>query len=181
MSIFQLHLRAALVALATLFAFAFHTVPAAAQEIQYGQIVGIFSPSQPYRLDIGTRATKENVPASHESWATRLRIRRIDGRSEGPVMSNHLVGFFSEDDRYRLDIGNRATKENVPSSHRSWATLLRIQRLDGPSTGAVYYGDLVGVFSEDNRYRLDIGTRAMKENVPASHRSWATELTVRPE
>ncbi len=146
--------------------------------IRYGQPIGVFSTQEYVRLDIGTRATKENVPASHNSWATRLRISRLDGPNQGPVYDNHLVGIFSEDGRYRLDIGTRATKENVPADHRSWATVLVIQRLDGPSSGEIRYGDLVGFFSEDGRFRLDIGTRAMKENVPASHESWATQFVI---
>ncbi|NEP61693.1 MAG: hypothetical protein F6K31_32865 [Symploca sp. SIO2G7] len=36
------------------------------------------------------------------------------------------------------------------------------------------WNDLVGIFSEDGRVRLDVGIRAMKEEVPASHESWAT-------
>lgn len=86
----------------------------------------MFSATGPVRLDIGTRATKENVPTSHESWSTRLRIVRLDGPSAGPVAANHLVGIFSEDGNWRLDTGDRAMKENVPASHESWATQLVI-------------------------------------------------------
>ena len=49
--------------------------PAEAQQaVQLNEIVGIFSENGQFRLDIGTDAVKQNVPASHESWATRLRI-----------------------------------------------------------------------------------------------------------
>jgi hypothetical protein len=98
----------------------------AQSDIYYNQLVGVFSATEPVRLDIGTRATKETVPASHGSWATRLRIVRHDGPSAGPVAANHPVGIFSEDGNWRLDIGDRAMKENVPASHDSWATQLVI-------------------------------------------------------
>lgn len=173
--------RAATIALAVLLAIA-ATATARAQEfISYGQPVGVFSATEYVRLDIGLRAVKAEVPGTHESWATRLYIRRLDGPSAGPVLSNHLVGIFSEDGRVRLDIGTRAMKENVPASHRSWATVLYIRRLDGPNYGQVRYGDLVGFFSQDGRVRLDIGSWAMLEEVPAYHESWATQLVIRPD
>ncbi len=147
-------------------------------KIEYGNIIGVFSENGQYRLDIGTDATKKNVPASHNSWSTRLRIQRLDGPSSGAVSEQHVVGIFSENGQYRLDIGTDAMKKNVPASHESWATRLRIQRLDGPSSGEVHYGEVVGIFSENGQYRLDIGTDAMKKNTPASHDSWATRLRI---
>lgn len=152
----------------------------AAGTINYGDSVGIFSTTQAVRLDIGTLAMKENVPANHNSWATQLEIRRLDGPSTGPVMSDHEVGIFSPTQPYRLDIGTRATKENVPETHRSWATVLEIRAANGTKTGPVQYGDLIGIFSTTQPYRLDIGTRATKEDVPASHSSWATVLKITP-
>lgn len=148
-------------------------------DVDWNEVVGIFSEDGNWRLDIGERATKENIPASHDSWATRLTIKRLDGTSSGPVLADHVVGIFSEDDKWRLDIGERAMKENVPASHNSWATRLRIVRLNGLSIGPIIYGEVVGIFSEDGNWRLDIGERAMKENVPASHNSWATRLKIR--
>jgi hypothetical protein len=155
--------------------------PAQAQaDVQLNEVVGIFSENGQFRLDIGTDAVKQNVPASHDSWATRLIIRRLDGPSRGPVGSNHVVGIFSEDGKFRLDIGTDAMKRNVPASHVSWATQLRINRLNSSNIGPVMYEDVVGIFSEDGKYRLDIGTDAMKQNVPASHDSWATRLRIAP-
>jgi hypothetical protein len=155
--------------------------PAKAQQaVQLNEIVGIFSEDGQFRLDIGTDAVKQNVPASHDSWATRLIIRRLDGPSRGPVHGGDLIGIFSEDGRFRLDIGTDAVKRNIPASHESWATRLRIVRLSGPNAGPVTYEDVVGIFSDDGRFRLDIGTDAMKRNVPADHDSWATRLRIRP-
>lgn len=159
---------------------AFAAAPATAQQVvQLNQIVGIFSEDGRYRLDIGTDAVKQNVPAAHDSWATRLIIRRLDGPSRGPVHDGDLVGIFSEDGRFRLDIGTDAVKQNIPAAHESWATRLRIVRLSGPNVGPVTYEDVVGIFSDDGRFRLDIGTDAMKKNVPADHDSWATRLRIR--
>ncbi|NEO40652.1 MAG: hypothetical protein F6J90_31695 [Moorea sp. SIOASIH] len=146
---------------------------------EWNDLVGIFSEDGRVRLDVGIRAMKEEVPASHDSWATRLVIERLDGPSSGPVEPDHLVGIFSEDGSTRLDLGIRAMKEEVPASHESWATRLRIVPLNELALGSITYGTVVGVFSEDARVRLDVGICAMKEEVPASHESWATRLHIR--
>ena len=149
--------------------------------IYYNQLIGIFSESQPVRLDIGRRAMKENVPASVISWATRLRIKRLDGPNKGKVFPHHVIGIFSETEPVRLDIGTRAMKEDVPASHNSRSTQLVFQRLDGPNRGPIRYGEVVGVFSSDRNFRLNIGRRATQENVPASHNSWGTRLQIIPQ
>lgn len=148
--------------------------------ITYGAPVGIFSTTEPVRLDIGTDAVKMNVPDTHKSWATELVITRLDGPNEGPVMSTHEIGIFSATEPVRLDIGTDAMKMNVPASHRSWATVLEVRSVDGSKKGPVNYGDVVGIFSTTQPVRLDIGTDAMKMNVPASHVSWATVLKITP-
>lgn len=150
-----------------------------AKIINFNEPIGVFSSTKEVRLDIGTLAVKENVPADHNSWATRLVVKRVDGPSEGPVHTDHVIGLFSETEPVRLDIGTLAMKEDVPASHISWATVLQFQRLDGPNVGNLRYGDVVGVFSTTDPVRLDIGTLAMKENVPADHDSWATQLNIR--
>jgi hypothetical protein len=100
-------------------------------------------------------------------------------KAQQVLQLNEIVGIFS-DNGVRLDIGTDAVKQNVPASHESWATRLRISRLNGPNVGPVMYEDIVGIFSEDARFRLDIGTDAMKKNVPADHDSWATRLRIKP-
>ncbi|MGB1256647.1 MAG: hypothetical protein ACPG51_12345 [Thiolinea sp.] len=147
--------------------------------VNYGDTIGIFAEDDRARLDVGIRAMKEEIPADHDSWATRLIIKRLDGRNDGPVSPEHLVGIFSEDGRARLDIGIRAMKEEIPADHESWATKLTIKRLDGDNQGPVHYDDVVGIFSEDGRVRLDVGIRAMKEEIPADHESWATRLRIK--
>lgn len=149
--------------------------------IQYGSVVGIYTEEGHVRLDLGTRAMKEAVPASNNNWATRLRIRRLDGPNSGAIRYGHVVGIFTEEGHVRLDLGTRAMKEAVPANHNSWATQLRIRRLDGPNSGAIRYGDVIGVFTEEGHVRLDLGTRAMKEAVPATHNSWATRLRIKPK
>lgn len=174
------HIRRNLVAGLLLTAGVAATGSASAQDfINYEEPIGVFSATSPVRLDIGVAAVKQHIPSSHNSWATRLVVRRLDGLNSGPVMSDHLIGLFSETQQVRLDIGTRAMKQNIPASHRSWATVLKMKRLDGPNLGNVRYGDVVGVFSTTSQVRLDIGTAAMKENVPASHESWATRLNIR--
>ncbi|MGL5267679.1 MAG: hypothetical protein ACRC9E_15910, partial [Plesiomonas shigelloides] len=70
--------------------------------IEYGKKIGVFSEDGKVRLDIGTDAMKKNVPASYDSWATRLVIKRLDGANSGPISDEHLVGIFSEDGKVRL-------------------------------------------------------------------------------
>jgi len=94
---------------------------------------------------------------------------------------NNVVGIFSENGKVRLDIGIRAMKEEVPASHDSWATRLRIVPLNQLALGQITYGTVVGIFSETKQVRLDIGIRAVKERVPASHDSWATRLKIRKQ
>lgn len=100
-----------------------------AEIINFNEPIGVFSSTKEVRLDIGTRAVKENVPADHNSWATRLVVKRVDGPSEGPVHTDHVIGLFSETEAVRLDIGTRAMKENVPADHDSWATQLNIREV----------------------------------------------------
>ena len=150
--------------------------------IKYGETVGVFSSTRPFRLDIGTWAMKKNVPASHESWATKLRIKRLDGESSGPVRTEHVVGIFSEDGRKRLDIGTASMKKDISASHESWATMLKILPVGGSKKAgdAIDYGDLVGVFSSTRPFRLDIGSDALNPQ-DASHNSWATRLKIDPQ
>jgi len=97
--------------------------------VQSDHVVGIFSENGQHRLDVGVRAMKKNGPPSHESWATRLNIKRL-GEGKGPLMYNEIVGVFSECGNKRLDIGERSMKENVPAAHNSWATSLKISKIN---------------------------------------------------
>ena len=127
-------------------------------------------------LDIGAASMKAECEASHESWATRLVIRRVDGPSKGPVsLCSHKVGIFSEKNGKRLDIGSASVRE-CAASHNSWATRLFIRPLDGSSQ--VQYNQLVGIFSESNGKRLDIGSASVYREIDASHSSWATRLHI---
>jgi phosphotransferase system IIB component len=107
-------------------------------------------------------------------------LAAVPAKAQQVVQLNGIVGIFSQTGQYRLDIGTDAVKQNVPASHESWATRLRITRLSGPNVGPVTYEDVVGIFSEDGKFRLDIGTDAMKKNVAADHDSWATRLRIKP-
>jgi hypothetical protein len=98
------------------------------------QFVGIFSENGEWRLDIGTNAMKKLTPKTTETWATKLVIRRLDAtgmpiKDSGPVCEEHVVGIFSEDSQYRLDIGTDSMKRNCPGSVVSWATKLKIHIL----------------------------------------------------
>merc|ERR1711959_677240 len=92
----------------------------------------------------------------------------------GKIHEKDLIKILSEDKKVRLDIGGDCVLKEIPASHESWATRLIIKRVDGPSRGDIETDHVVGIFSENNDKRLDIGGDAMKEEVPASHESWAT-------
>ena len=146
--------------------------------VNENDLIKIISENNEARLDIGVWCVKEEVPSNHNSWATRLQIKRLDGPNRGLVNTNHVIGIFSEDGKTRLDLGERAMKKNGRISHESWATRLRMKRLNGTSNTPLRYGEIIGLFSECGKKRLDIGERAMKENIPASHDSWATRLHI---
>jgi hypothetical protein len=140
--------------------------------------VGVFSENLKARLDIGGRAMKKTVPASHDSWATRLRIERVDGVSEGPVDNDHLIRIVSENGKVRLDIGSDSMKETVPSEHLSWATRLKFKPIEAKNSEILQYGDVVGLYSSDFKYRLDLGSDAVEHPADPDHESWATRLRV---
>merc|ERR1712232_1529295 len=80
-------------------------------KIHEKDLIKILSEDKKVRLDIGGDCVLKEVPASHESWATRLIIKRLDGPNKGPVQTDHVVGIFSEDGQKRLDVGEAAMKK----------------------------------------------------------------------
>jgi len=140
-------------------------------------ILGILCENGSKRLDIGNKCVYE-CSASHDSWATRLVFRRLDGPNEGDVSEDHIFGVFCENGSKRLDIGIGSMYADCPASHSSWATRLFVRRLDGANTGSIQYGHVVGIFCEDGSKRLDIGYASVKTECPGDHDSWATRLRV---
>jgi len=49
-----------------------------------------------------------------------------------------------------------------------------------PDGKKIFYGRPVGVFSESNGKRLDIGSASMLKECPDTHESWATRLHIKP-
>jgi hypothetical protein len=93
--------------------------------------VGIFaSKDRPVRLDVGSGSMKNECDANHESWATQLYIRPVDGSSE--IHYNQLVGIFSKENEKRLDIGSASVKKECDASHESWATQFVIVHVPNP-------------------------------------------------
>lgn len=103
-------------------------------------------------MDIGTDAMKKSVPATHDSWATRLIIKRLDGKSAGEVCYGDIVGIFSEDEKYRPDIGTDAVKKAVPAAHNSWATRLRIQDADPITHAGKRLSAWFGAYTTDTQW-----------------------------
>lgn len=150
--------------------------------LTYNRLVGVFTENGPHgkkRLDIGG-ASVSQVRSDHESNLTRLKIKRLNGGGSEDISDEDLVGIFSEDGKYRLDIGQcKEGKKTQPEDHESWATLLEIRRLDGDSVGPVRQNHVVGFFSKDGKFRLDIGAGSFNKNTPADHNTWATRLRVK--
>lgn len=151
--------------------------------IFYNDIIKIVSQDGQSRLDIGSASLKPQS-SDHNSWATMLQIKRLDGESTGVVLYSHVIGIFSQDGRVRLDIGSLAVTPQSPD-HESWATQLFISNADNNErkpglrkSGQVRYGDPIGIYSFDGKFRLDLGSDSMKTEVPASHDSWATRLNI---
>lgn len=150
-------------------------------KLSYNSKYGVFSENGLCRLDLDEQ--KMLTSSSHDSWATRLVFKRLNDGGDvidasGPIYSEHKVGIFSEDGKVRLDIGTRSMKRNAPADQNSNTSRLVIKRLDGSNSGQVHYGHVVGIYSEDGRYRLDLGGNGMKETASSSHNSWATRLQV---
>jgi len=148
--------------------------------VKFGHTIGIFSSDYQGRLDIGVSTMKKQQSASHDSWATKFRIRRIDGASVGEVRDDHIIGIFSDDSRYRLDIGTHSMKKTQDPSHLSWATELKIwpaTQQNSRANQVINYSDIVGVFSARGGERLDIGSQCVNVQ-EASHESWATTLII---
>ncbi len=179
-------------------------VNAADSTINFDQLIGVFSTEQAVRLDIGTWAMQQNTPAAENNDYTQVYVYKLkangapDTSDNGALSSGDKIGIFSKNMQCRVDLGFFATKENVPASHKSWATQLHIVRQDGTSRGDVRYGDLVGLFSSGNNkaFRLSMAPPATKNCnnvsqaagscykpkgcVSASHASWATVLKIAP-
>jgi hypothetical protein len=146
--------------------------------------IDIITESGDYRLDIGGLPFKRNTPTSEVSSTTLFQFKRLDGPNTGPVRDDHIVGIFSADGKYRLDVGTASMKVNVPVSHVSWATSLKLERPARDPGGKVntiaYYGvgQTFGIVSSTRPYRLDIGPDACNP-ASASHDSWATRFKIR--
>jgi len=157
--------------------------------VTYGELIGVFSsdygPDTGARLDIGLNGMKVFTPASTLTTTTKLRIKRLDGPSVGDVEDTHVVGIFSEDWKYRLDVGDGSLKENTSPTFLSENTQLKIWPAEKASKSGdesksgqnISYDDVIGVFSEYGDHRLDIGSNAVNP-ADKNHDSWATELVL---
>lgn len=147
--------------------------------ISYGTPIGIFNEGGDVRLDLGLDVTSALVRASEDRPSTRFVIRRLDAEdADGEVRAEHVVGIFTEDKRFRLDIGHACFAYKVSAEKVSETTVLCIEHLGDKRGGPVHYGELVGIFTSDHQYRLDIGTPPLKSQQGAGYESWATRLRV---
>ena len=151
--------------------------------ITYGQEIGIFSENFKNRLDIGTKAMKKKQKWNHNSWATRLQIKRLDGPSEGDVEDTHVIGVFTEGGTCRLDIGRGSMKDYAKATHLVSATRLHIwphteNCLPSKNGERLQYGDIIGIFDQNGDYRLDLGKDCVPKPCPDNRDSWATRLRI---
>ena len=111
-----------------------------------GDLVSLVSFSGALRTDL--KDAKE--PGNVDSWATRFRILRLDGPSEGPISTEHEIGFFSDGCGRRLDI-SKAGGERVDSCTDGPTTLLEIQLRDdeAPLDEPLRYHQVVALFNTE--------------------------------
>jgi len=84
--------------------------------------VGIFSVESEYRLDMGGAC---NDNPDHESWATILEVRALEGG--GKIRYNQPIGLFctgENEGKYRVDIGPNC----CDTGHDSWATVFKLRK-----------------------------------------------------
>ena len=118
-----------------------------------GDLVAVVSSSGGAQLDIsGARE-----PGKVESWATRFRVLRLDGPSDGPVLCSHVVGLFSDGCGRRLNL-SRVSTPCVAETEGACdgqdglvdgpAAMLEVRALDGesPLDEPLRYHQAVGFF-----------------------------------
>ena len=149
------------------------------------------------RLDLSRASLRRETPETHDSPTTRLKLRRLDGPSIGPVSACHVVGIFSEDGKKRLDLV-RAVRPQV-IVHQTATTCMTIEPLQPgggvldaekrhaqPAGDVLHYGQTVGVFSLPDgsgnaRLRLDLGTGSVFATKPSkgdAKDDWGNSLRV---
>ena len=159
----------------------------------------VLTSSSAARLDLSCASLRRETPETHDSPTTRLKLRRLDGPSIGPVSACHVVGIFSEDGKKRLDLV-RAVLPQV-TIHQTAATCLLIEPLQPgggvldaeerraqPAGDVLHYGQTVGVFSLPDgsgnpRLRLDLGTESVFATKPCkgdAKDDWGNSLRVGP-
>lgn len=148
--------------------------------IYYGTPVGVFNEGNDVRLDLTSEVNFTLVDPHQDRPTSRFIIKRLDAIDyRGEIRADDIVGIFTEDDQFRLDIGEFVFPQKVAANHVTQTTVLTIEKLEGKSAGPVHYGEVVGIFSSDHIYRLDIESPPLKAKMSAHHDSWATRLRVR--
>merc|ERR1711918_10293 len=139
-----------------------------AMKIKARRVYKIMVPEVEKCVDIGNACNDRG----HESWATIVEFRRLDGPSHGKMHTGHEVGIFSCENGMRLDVGAGGGC-TADAGHDSWATRLQIIPQHGERR-ALSYGEPCGIFSEEADRRLDFGPCA----ADGGHDSWATKFRV---
>jgi hypothetical protein len=128
------------------------------------------------RVDMGPFSTDEG----HESWATVLKIRRLDGPSEGPVRVGHEIMIYSPEASRRLDVGMKEGTSCDPN-HRSSSTYFHVKPVGDfhSESEPIKYEQEVGFFSPESPFlRMDInGVAAADMNLS----TWTTRLRLELE
>lgn len=93
---------------------------------------------------------------------------------------NAPIGIFNEGDDVRLDIGLESATSLTDASENKPTTRLVIRKLSDPEwSGELTETDVVGIFSEDNQLRLDIGEACFARKVEANRISETTVFVIR--
>jgi len=91
-------------------------------------------------------------------------IRRLDGRSEGPVCAGHEIMIYSPEADCRLDVGMKEGA-NCDPDYKTWATYFYVRPVQDfyGASEPIQYEQEVGFFSPDEPFRMDIGGVATKD------------------
>ena len=121
-------------------------------------LISVCSEHHKFTLDVSLA----NEPPSHESWATRVRLCRLDGESRGPVSTRHVVAILSDGCGKRMDITKASVAQAAgpaegvasPSANslRTPTTVLEACPLDGecPANEPVEYCRPLALFSSEH-------------------------------
>jgi len=175
--------------------------------LRSSDLLKVLTESGMARLDIieGCQPHSPTQSAESSGW-TRLCVHRLDGPSIGYISQHHIIGIFTHDRLFRLDIGGGLNPQlpacesngtrlrlcpvsEAGASSDSAGASSDIAGASSDSAGAssdsagasssevpLHYGQLFGLFSLCGTHRLSLGPLSCHRSVHGFTDSWATRL-----